>query len=263
MVCEGRLPGRFQPRTAVGVGHGHAGRAVDEQDVVLARALGAVDLEGHDGVDEQQDGQELHQQQHVVAQPLEEAVDVQVLDALLPQEGAGHLERLALQLEKVEQQDKERHQQEDERRPPGNGDVVAEAEVFAHPAVDSVFFAEKAEARKTMPGTASRRRKPRTSGNQIPLRTGCGVNSGAGRRGFMDVSPKRTTEAQRTQREETQRKSRTVSSECSCLCACLLFSLCFFLCVLCASVVRLVFNELARVAAGTSAPAGRTAPGCW
>ena len=46
------------------------------------------------------DQQQLQQQQQALPQPLPDAVDVQVFDRLVPQIRAGHLQRLALELEK-------------------------------------------------------------------------------------------------------------------------------------------------------------------
>ena len=118
------------------------------------------------------DDEQLHEQQHVVAQPLEQAVDVQVFDALLPQERAGHLERLALELEEVEQQDQERRQQQQEAGPPGDGDVVAEAEVFSHPAVDGGLLAEQAQREKDHAGHGQQQQQAEHSGNHSPTRPG-------------------------------------------------------------------------------------------
>jgi hypothetical protein len=80
----------------IDVGGRHARRVVDDEDVVLPLRHRAVELKRHHRIDQRQHGQDLQQQQDVVAQPLKEGVDVQVLDALLPEERARHLQRLAL-----------------------------------------------------------------------------------------------------------------------------------------------------------------------
>jgi len=64
---------------------------------MLPSVAPAVHAECHEGVDQGEDREHLEQQQDVFTQPLKEAVHVQVLDALFPEERAGHLERLAFQ----------------------------------------------------------------------------------------------------------------------------------------------------------------------
>ena len=91
---------------------------------MLAFVGPAVDAEIHNCVDKKQQGQELQQQKQVLPQPLEQRVDVQIFDALAPQKGARHAERLALELEEVKQHHGNRHEQQDESQPPGKGNVV-------------------------------------------------------------------------------------------------------------------------------------------
>ncbi|MGA2034900.1 MAG: hypothetical protein ABSG68_21840 [Thermoguttaceae bacterium] len=56
-----------------------------------------------------QDHQQLHQQEDVPPQPLPDAVDVQILDRLVPQERAGDLDRPPLELQEVQGHDGRRH----------------------------------------------------------------------------------------------------------------------------------------------------------
>jgi hypothetical protein len=65
----------------------------------------AVEAKTQDRIDEDEQGENLQDEQDVLTQPLKQAVDVQVFDALAPQEGAGNFQRLAFQLEELEQND--------------------------------------------------------------------------------------------------------------------------------------------------------------
>src|SRR5262249_26041857 len=93
------------------VGRSHARGIVDHQNIVPALTPTAVKANPEHGVNHEQDDEHLEHEQNVLAQPLKQAVDMQILDAFLPQERARHLERLALQLEKVKQDDGQRQQQ--------------------------------------------------------------------------------------------------------------------------------------------------------
>ena len=51
--------------------------------------------------DQQENDQHLKHKQDILAQPLEQAVHVQVFDTLFPQESTWHLQRLTLQLQEI------------------------------------------------------------------------------------------------------------------------------------------------------------------
>ena len=80
---------------------------------MLALGGAAMHAKVHDRVDQEQEREQLQQQQDVLPQPLEQCVHMQVFDALLPEKGARHAERLALELKEIEQDHQHRNQQED------------------------------------------------------------------------------------------------------------------------------------------------------
>ena len=141
---QGLLLGLVQ---AVGrhVGGVHAGRVVNHEDVVFALDRTAMHLKPHQGVNEDQHGEQLQQQQDILAQPLEESVDVQVLNALPPQKGAGHVQRPSFQLEEVEQDEQQRHQKQHGSGPGGDRNVVAERKPILQPLIDRGRQAEQME----------------------------------------------------------------------------------------------------------------------
>ena len=124
----GLLLGLRQPARG-DVGGRHARRVVDHQDEPLALAGRPLDPRPGQGQHRQQHGQELEEQQQVPPQPLEQAVDVQVLQAPPPEQGAGHLHRPAPQLEEVQRDDPDRHarQHRPRRQPQRRGELDREA----------------------------------------------------------------------------------------------------------------------------------------
>src|SRR5262249_31291575 len=151
----------------------HAGGAVDEEDVVPAADGGvAVDAEGQGGVDEKENGEELHEEQDVVAEPLEQAVDVQVLDALAPQESAGGLDGLAAELEEVEQHQQQGHEEEHDGGPGGQRVVVAQPDGAAEPAVGAVLQAREAEGEEDGAGDGEQDEERQRQGEPQALAEG-------------------------------------------------------------------------------------------
>src|SRR5207248_7454904 len=124
------------------VGGRHARGVVDHQDVMLPLGRAAVEAEAHDRIQQQQHREQLQEQQNVLAQPLEQAVDVQILNALAPQECARHLQRLTLELEEVEQDDQERDEQEEQAQEPRQRELITELKVLAQPFVDCAIGPE-------------------------------------------------------------------------------------------------------------------------
>jgi hypothetical protein len=141
-LAQGQLLGLLQP-ARLDVGGGDAGGIVDEQDVVTPGGHVGVDLRSQHGVNQHEQGEQLQQQEQVAAQPLEEAVDMGVVDALAPQESAGHGQRLALELEEVEQHQQQQGEQEAGRQ--RQGQVIAEAKALLKPAVGRVLPAEQVQ----------------------------------------------------------------------------------------------------------------------
>src|SRR5262249_15635106 len=120
-------------------------RVVDEEDVVFALDRGAVDAKAQDSVEQYEHREDLQEQKDVLPQPLEKAVDVQVFDALAPQECTRHLERPALQPQEIKQKDGKRHEQQDQCKRAVDGELVAKMEVLAKPFVDRPVGAEKVQ----------------------------------------------------------------------------------------------------------------------
>src|SRR5262249_2726558 len=113
----------------------HAGRIIDHDDVVAAAPLAAMDSKAHGAVDASQKDQKLQEQQHVLSKPLQQAIDVQVLDALLPQKSARHAQRPSLELEEIEQDYGERNEEKYKRSPPGHEKMKRQMETALQPVV--------------------------------------------------------------------------------------------------------------------------------
>src|SRR5262245_34369530 len=104
-----------------------------------------ITLEIEQGIEQREQREQLQQKEKVAPEPLEQAVDLGILNGLAPQEGARHGQRLALQLEEIEQEEQERQQAEEESGPQGQGPVIAEAEVVLQPAVDGIGLAAQVQ----------------------------------------------------------------------------------------------------------------------
>src|SRR6266849_6601594 len=102
--------------------------------IALLRA--AMNAHAEHGVDEEQQHQQLQKQEDVVAQPLKQAIDVQILDALLPQKRARHLDRLALQAKEVEDHEQDRQKEQYERDPRRHPQLIGDIEVRQQPLID-------------------------------------------------------------------------------------------------------------------------------
>src|SRR6266403_5471279 len=70
---------------------------------------------------------------------------MKVLDALAPEKRARHLERFAFQLEEVEQDNSERHEEEQQRRPPSDWNVVAQVKAVLQPGVDRTLATQQVQ----------------------------------------------------------------------------------------------------------------------
>ena len=68
---------------------------------------------------------------------------MQVFDTLAPQKRAGHLQRLALELEEIKQDDGRDDQEKDQRQGAGKGQMVTELEILFEPIVDRTIGAER------------------------------------------------------------------------------------------------------------------------
>jgi len=66
-----------------------------------------------------------------------------VLDALLPEERARHLQRLALQLQEIEDHDRRRQEQQDQGNPRIDGELVADLQVLLDQQVDGAIGIEQ------------------------------------------------------------------------------------------------------------------------
>ncbi len=104
------LLGGVETRAAVGVARRHAGRSVHQENELLPLERLALPAGPQNRQDGQADHEQLEQQEQIAAEPLPQAVDVQVFDHLRPQIGAGYLDRLALELEEVQRKDRQRDQ---------------------------------------------------------------------------------------------------------------------------------------------------------
>ncbi len=105
----------------------HAGRIVDQENEPLSFQPGALPAGPQQGQHRQGHQQQLQEQEQALSQALPKAVDVQVFDRLLPQIRAGHLQRLAAELEEVQRQNRRRHRREGGPLPAGER-VVEEVE---------------------------------------------------------------------------------------------------------------------------------------
>src|SRR5262249_23037458 len=61
---------------------------------------------------------------------------------------ARHFHRFALELEEVEQDEQQRRQEQDQRAPPRNRNVVAKPEILFEPDIDEAFATKEIEAKK-------------------------------------------------------------------------------------------------------------------
>ncbi len=95
------------------VGGAHARRVVDREDKALALPAGTLDPRTEEREHRQQDGEQLQEQEQVPPQALKEAVDVQVLEASLPEQRARDLDRTAPELEEVKRDDPDGDARED------------------------------------------------------------------------------------------------------------------------------------------------------
>ena len=94
----------------VDVGRRHAGRVVDQEDEPLAFEPAPFPTRPQQREHRQPDQQQLQKHQQILPQPLPQAVDVQVFDRPLPEIRARHFERLPLELEEIERNDRRRHE---------------------------------------------------------------------------------------------------------------------------------------------------------
>src|SRR5262245_36351501 len=104
----------------------------------------AMKADAEHRVNQEEKNDELQEQKHVVAQPLKEAVDVQILDALLPQKRTRNLDRLALQLEEVKNDQHDRQHQEQQSDPGRQAEFVTDVE-REQPAIDFAIPFEEAQ----------------------------------------------------------------------------------------------------------------------
>ena len=98
---------------SVDVGRRHAGRVVDQKDEPIAVELRPLPTRPQQREHRQRDQQQLQKHQQILPQPLPQAVDVQVLDRPLPQIRARHLQRLPLQLQEIQRNDRRRHERQE------------------------------------------------------------------------------------------------------------------------------------------------------
>ena len=204
---------------------------------------------------------------------------MQVFDAFAPQEGARHLQRLALQLEEVEQGHQQRDEEQKDGGPGRQRVVVAEVEFLLQPAVGGVLEAEQAQRQQHRSGQGHQEQKRQRPEGTTSL---CGYADEIGENGPWPAAPGfgvrrfigaivslfrlwRATvlgsaadvslflcASGAEKREKPPNKSgrakhcRTPETKPSRRRSC---------------APPIIVSD--RVAAGRSAPGGRTAPGCW
>ena len=87
----------------------HAGRRIDQENRAIPEAGFPSPSRPQTGQDHEQDDQQLQKQKQALPQTLPNRVDVQVLDRAAPQVRAGDFDRLTLELQEVEEQDRGGH----------------------------------------------------------------------------------------------------------------------------------------------------------
>jgi hypothetical protein len=95
-----------------GVSRPHAGRTIKQENPASCRFPFVDSSWPQQREGGQRDGEQLQEQQQVLAKPLQQAVDVQVFDRLGPQEGAGDGSERPTELEKIEQHDAHGHRRQ-------------------------------------------------------------------------------------------------------------------------------------------------------